>query len=78
MYKRNRSNEDELEKLMKVHKKKFVRYEEGAILYSMGIHSFVELAKEAKATYHIKRIVLVNTDKIDAYLESMSDDPDYY
>lgn len=30
-------------------KKKWVRYDEGALLYSMGIHSFMELAKEAKA-----------------------------
>ena len=25
-------------------KKKWVRYDEGALLYSMGIHSFMELA----------------------------------
>ena len=57
-------------------KKKWVRYDEGALLYSMGIHSFMELAKEAKAVYHIKRIVLVNTEKLDEYIEVMySDDP---
>ena len=27
-------------------KKKWVRYDEGAILYSMGIHAFMDLAKE--------------------------------
>ena len=58
-------------------KKKWVRYDEGALLYSMGIHSFMELAKEAKAVYHIKRIVLVNTEKLDEYIEVMySDDPE--
>jgi len=29
-------------------KKRWVRYDEGAILYSMGIHSFMDLANEAK------------------------------
>ena len=58
-------------------KKKWVRYDEGALLYSMGIHSFMELAKEAKAVYHIRRIVLVNTEKLDEYIEMMySDDPE--
>lgn len=33
-------------------KKKWVRYDEGAALYSMGIHSFQKLAKDAKATYY--------------------------
>lgn len=39
--------------------KKFVRYSEGAELYSMGLHSFQELAKDAGAVYRIKRMVLV-------------------
>lgn len=60
-----------------VGKKKWVRYKEGAILYSMGIHTFMDLAKEAKAVYHVKRIVLVNTEKLDEYIELMcADDPE--
>ena len=60
-----------------VGKKKWVRYKEGAVLYSMGIHTFMDLAKEAKAVYHIKRIVLVNTEKLDEYIELMcADDPE--
>ena len=38
--------------------KKFVRYEEGAQLSAMGLHTFQELAKDAKAVYHVKRVVL--------------------
>ena len=58
-------------------KKKWVRYKEGALLYSMGIHTFMDLAKEAKAVYHVKRIVLVNTEKLDEYIELMcADDPE--
>ena len=37
----------ELEKLVQVGRKKFVRYEEGAQLYSMGLHTFQELAKNS-------------------------------
>ena len=40
----------------------------------MGLHSFQELAKDAGAVYHIKKIVLVNTQLIDEYLESFRDD----
>ena len=40
----------------------------------MGLHSFQELAKEANAVYHVKRIVLVNTEVIDAYLENFKDE----
>ena len=41
----NRSKVPDLEKLVKGGRKKFVRYEEGAQLYSMGLHTFQELAK---------------------------------
>ena len=43
-------------------KKKYVRYQEGAKLYSMGINTFREIARAAKATARIKGIVLVNVE----------------
>ena len=49
--------------------KKFVRYGEGAQLYSMSQSTFEKLAKEAKAIYKYHKLVLVNTEKIDEYLE---------
>lgn len=64
----------ELEKMITTGRKKFVRYEEGAKIYSMGLHTFQELAKDAKAVYHVKRIVLVNTELIDEYLENFRDE----
>lgn len=67
----------ELEKLVQIGRKKFVRYEEGARLYSMGLHTFLELAKDAGAVYHIKRVVLVNLDVVDEYLESFRDEVTY-
>ena len=69
----NRSKVPDLEKLVKG-RKKFVRYEEGAQLYSMGLHTFQELAKDAKAVYHVKRVVLVNTEIVDEYLENFRDE----
>ena len=50
-----------LENLVVIGKKKFVRYAEGAQLYSLGLHTFQEIAKEANAVYEVKRCVLVNT-----------------
>ena len=69
-----RTEVPELENMMKYGRKKFVRYEEGAKLYSMGLHTFQELAKEAGAIYHVKRIVLVNTELIDEFLETFRDE----
>lgn len=50
--------------------KKFVRYEEGAELYSVGLCKFKEIAHDANAVYKIGRVVLVNLEKVDAYLET--------
>ena len=49
----NRSKVPDLEKLVKGCKK-FVRYEEGAMLYSMGVHTFQQLAKDARVVCHVK------------------------
>lgn len=43
-------------------KKKFIRYREGAEMYSMGISKFQELAKESGAVYKVKQMCLVNTE----------------
>lgn len=64
----------ELEKMVRGCGKKFVRYEEGAKLYSMGLHTFQQLAKDAGAVYHVKRVVLVNTQIIDEFLEAFRDE----
>ena len=49
--------------------KKFVRYSDGAKMYSMGMTKFQEVAKDAKACYKIGQLVLVNTEILDKYLE---------
>ena len=65
-----RSEVPELEKMLHYGRKKFVRYDEGAKIYSMGLHSFQNLAKDAGAVYKIKGVVLVNTQVVDEYLET--------
>lgn len=50
--------------------KKYVRYDEGAKKYSMGISKFQTLAREARATYKIDKLVLVNCELFEKYLES--------
>lgn len=40
----------------KVDRKKFVRYKEGAEIYSMGLTKFQELAKQANAIYKVRKI----------------------
>lgn len=72
---KKRSNQPEqLEKLMQERGRKFVRLEEGAQFYSLGKNTFRELAKDAGAVYKLKRIVLVNLDLIDEYLENFREE----
>ena len=54
----------------KVEKKRLVRYKEGAELYSMGMNNFQTLAKDAGAILKIDRMVLVDLDIFDQYLET--------
>ena len=54
----------------KVEKKRLVRYKEGAEMYSMGMNKFQTLAKAAGAILKIDRMVLVDLDIFDQYLET--------
>ena len=64
------------EEVLKLHKKlegerrRFVRLSQGAKLYSMGLSSFRKISNEANAVYRIRKIVLVDLDILDAYLET--------
>ena len=64
----------DLDKYIVDRKHKWVTYEEGAKLYGMPYWTFVHLAKEAKTIYRVKRMVLVNIDLIDAYLENFREE----
>ena len=54
----------------KVEKKRLVRYKEGAEMYSMGMNKIQTLAKDAGAILKIDRMVLVDLDIFDQYLET--------
>ena len=54
----------------KKYQKKFVRYQEGAEKYSLGLTKFQALAKEAKAVYKIDKVALVNCEIFEKYLET--------
>lgn len=57
-------------KLKTINKKRLVRYKERAEMYSMGMNKFQTLAKDAGAILKIDRMVLVDLDVFDKYLES--------
>ena len=54
----------------KTEKKRFVRFKEGADLYSMSQPKFEQLARDAGATYKLNKLVLVNIDIFEEYLET--------
>lgn len=54
----------------RVDRKKFVRYKEGAELYSICQSKFEQMAKDAKAIYKVDKLVLVNCEIFEAYLET--------
>ena len=47
---------------------------EGAKRYSVGLNTFRNMATEAHAIIHVKRIVLVDTKMIDEYLEAFREE----
>lgn len=53
-----------------INKKRLVRYKDGAEMYSMGMNKFQALAKDAGAILKIDRLVLVDLDVFDKYLET--------
>lgn len=60
-------------KATKTDSKRFVRYKEGAEKYSMGLSKFQQLAKDAGATYKVDKVVFVNCDILEKYLEKFKE-----
>ena len=50
-------------------RKKFVRYKEGAELYSMSEREFFNLAHDANAVYKRNKMALVNLEILDKFME---------
>lgn len=59
--------------------KKYVRIGEGSIIYSIGHHRFIEMARAAGAVYKINEgqggTVLINLEIFDAYMEQFREAP---
>lgn len=59
--------------------KKFVRIGEGSIIYGIGHHRFIEMARAAGATYKINEgtggTVLINLEVFDEYMEQFRQTP---
>ncbi len=69
----------EKKNIKKVNTDKFVRYDEGAKMYHMGMTKFQQLAKEAQACYKLNQLVLVNLEILDEYMEQFRiTDDDFY
>lgn len=49
--------------------RRYVRYKTGAEMYDMSERQFIELSAQAKARCKINRMVLVDLEKFDRYLE---------
>lgn len=49
--------------------KKFRRYKDGAEYYNIGKTAFMQIAKDANAIYKVGKIVLVNCEILENYLE---------
>ena len=71
---RKRKEVEIIEELVKTKKKKYVRYAEGAELYSLGLHTFQQLAKDAGAIRRVKGCVLVNLEKVEEFVESFCEE----
>ena len=63
-----------LDKYLEAGKKRYLTYEDAARCYSMPYWTLVNLAKEAGAVRKVKRMVLVNTEKVDAFIESFAEE----
>ena len=49
--------------------KKYVRYKEGAELYSMSERKFTDLANNSDAVVHVDKIALVDLEKVEEYIK---------
>lgn len=67
--KREKTSPEDLLRLVESGQKKFLRYDEAQIIYSMGESTIRKYAYRAGAVYKIGSAVLINKNKLDEYLE---------
>ncbi len=62
---------ERLERLVKFDSKKYVRANEGMVMFSLGRGKLLELARAAKATRKMDKILLINVQILYDYIEQM-------
>ena len=62
--------DEELRNLVKNGQKKYVDYKEAMKIYPVGRHAIEKLAKDADAKYLVQGRVLINTIKVDEFIEN--------
>lgn len=55
-------------------RKKFIRYKEGAQVYSMCQSTFEKYAKMANAVHKVGKIALVNMEKFERFLDMYAEE----
>lgn len=67
-HKREQLTPEDLIAVSEAGAKRFVRYDEGRILYSMGRNRFIELARDAEARYQVRGVILCDTEAINNFI----------
>lgn len=62
---------NKLERLVKFDTKKYVRYSDATVMFSLGRTKLNEIAKAAKAIRKIDYLVLINVQVLYDYIENM-------
>ena len=57
----------------KIRQSKYMRYREARAYYCLGMNTIQRLAKEAGATIRIGRIVMIDTEILNKYIDSFRD-----
>lgn len=59
----------------KLIQRKYVRVGEGTLIYNIGRHRFIEMARAAGAVYKVGMSALINTEIFEEYLEQFRENP---
>lgn len=67
---KKKSGKEAVMETLERRKKTYVRYKEGAELYSMGLSKFQEMAHDAGAVYKVGKACFVNLEIFEAYFQT--------
>ena len=64
----------DLDKYCEGRSRNFVSYQDGARMYGMSYWGFVRLCQEIEANIPLRKTSIVDTEIVDAYIESLADE----